>query len=70
MTSASSSPLHPCPGRDCSEQLGFDTLACRRHWYSLPPELRRRINRLWQHGPMSEYMAAREEAARILGSVA
>lgn len=36
---------HECPAPGCTERVPSRMYACRRHWYSIPPELR---SRLWR----------------------
>lgn len=63
---------HPCPARGCEKQVSIDQLACRPHWFSLPPELRRRVGRAWRaiqngdHTAIRAHAAAAAEARRIL----
>jgi hypothetical protein len=59
---------HACPKIGCDKRLFMPTLACSQHWYAIPEELRRRINRTWRNGSMAEYLAAREEAVAILNA--
>lgn len=65
---------HPCPANGCDRQVSIDQLACRPHWFSLPPELRKRVGRAWrriQNGDpaaVREHAAAAGEARRILGA--
>lgn len=35
---------HPCPARSCGVPVTHDKLACRRHWYTVPKDLR---DKLW-----------------------
>lgn len=56
--------LHKCPG--CDAQLPRNILACRQHWYSLPADLRREINRTWKSGDLDQYLSARREAVALL----
>lgn len=58
--------LHACPKRGCPDRLPRSTLACRRHWYSLPFELRQRINSHWRAHRYADYLAARDEAVSFL----
>lgn len=39
---------HTCPGKGCERQVSADMLACRRHWFQLPKELRQRIWDTWR----------------------
>lgn len=56
--------------RDAFVTLPFDKFACQGHWFSLPPELRGRISRLWrdQGQDLTTYLAAREEAVAMLSA--
>lgn len=36
-----------CPHPDCHEAIPPHRYACGRHWYKLPKDLRRAINRTW-----------------------
>lgn len=56
-----SAELHPCPKNDCPEQLPFELMACKAHWFALPPELRRRINTAWRTGDVRGTIHARRE---------
>jgi hypothetical protein len=35
---------------------------CRRHWFMVPPELRRLLTAAWRGGRWAEYFALRERA--------
>lgn len=35
--------VHECPYPGCAEQVDASRLACRRHWYALPKDVRDRI---------------------------
>jgi hypothetical protein len=37
-----------CPAPDCRETLAPDMLACGKHWFGLPYELRRRVQAAWR----------------------
>jgi hypothetical protein len=52
---------HECPKPGCREQVEFDRLACRQHWFELPKDLRERLWEAWVSGPVSEHAAVREE---------
>lgn len=54
---------HPCPATGCEQLVGFDQLACRPHWFSLPPALRQRIGRAWRRAKNGDWTAVREHAA-------
>lgn len=36
-------PTHTCPAPGCNVQVPQSQLACRPHWYSIPPEIRSRV---------------------------
>jgi hypothetical protein len=38
----SGSGMHDCPGPGCEAQVPYDMLACRRHWYQVPRNIRSR----------------------------
>lgn len=40
-------------------------LACRPHWYALPPELRQRINRAWRAITRGEFEAIEDHRAAV-----
>lgn len=58
---------HKCPATGCMVRCSRAQLACRPHWFSLPPQLRAAISRTWRSGPLDEYMGYRAEAVRLLG---
>lgn len=35
--------MHRCPAPDCTVNVSAERLACPRHWYSIPLELRREV---------------------------
>ncbi len=35
---------HECPGPGCTRRVPRSQLACSRHWFQIPPEIR---SRLW-----------------------
>jgi hypothetical protein len=37
---------HQCPGAGCRVEVAASQLACRSHWFSLPREVRDRVNRV------------------------
>jgi hypothetical protein len=53
---------HPCPARDCTEEMPFEQLACRKHWFELPPKLRASISSMWRRGDLRGYLEARQDA--------
>lgn len=60
------SETHECPTNGCGAQLPYSVLACKRHWFMLPPPLRAEINRTWRSGDLPAYLAAREAAEAFL----
>lgn len=34
---------HKCPAPGCTAEVPRSQLACRPHWYSIPPEIRSRV---------------------------
>lgn len=57
---------HDCPAPDCPQRLPRSTLACRRHWFALPAELRTVINATWRSSDAGAYLEARDEAVAYL----
>lgn len=57
---------HPCPKEGCAERIPFERMACRAHWFSLPPELRRRVNAAWRSGNLDRVVAVRREVVAFL----
>lgn len=59
---------HACHWPGCREQVPPAVWGCRRHWYALPLELRRRIFAAFRPGqeedgrPSSTYLAVAREA--------
>lgn len=46
--------------------LAFNTLACKKHWFEIPPELRRKISKFWREGKIDGYLQARSQAVVFL----
>ena len=42
--------MHQCPGPDCDKRVEYGKLACLRHWYQVPADIRRLIWRTWKDG--------------------
>jgi hypothetical protein len=59
---------HECPAPDCEEQVPFSLLACKGHWFRIPPALRSRLLNEYQNnfGERS-YFEARAACLRALG---
>lgn len=58
---------HGCPAQGCSNTVPREMLACRSHWFSLPPDLRGRISETWRNGDTAAWLKARDEAVALLG---
>lgn len=63
------SPTHTCHAEGCTVRIPRRLLMCRRHWYMVPPELRRRVwetHRLGQEAgderPSAEWCEAADAA--------
>jgi hypothetical protein len=41
---------HRCPGPECEAMVPSDMLACSRHWYQVPRQLRTAVYRAWDYG--------------------
>jgi hypothetical protein len=41
---------HTCPGPRCEEQIPYELLACRRHWYQVPKPARNAVYGAWKNG--------------------
>lgn len=58
---------HHCHWPGCERKVPPAQWGCRQHWYSLPPELRRKIWRTFRPGqeesktPSADYVAAARE---------
>lgn len=59
---------HECPEPDCERRVPFERLACKQHWYAIPPLLRGRLLREYAEcfGERS-YFEARAECLSALG---
>lgn len=42
--------MHTCPGPQCTAQIPYEMLACRRHWYQVTREIRSLVWRTWRGG--------------------
>lgn len=42
-----------CPANDCEKQTREPELLCKKHWFQLPDEMRRRIWALFKSAPGS-----------------
>lgn len=59
-------PVHECPMDGCPARLPRHILACKAHWFGLPPRVRREVNAAWASGDHGRYLAARAEAVAIM----
>lgn len=57
---------HPCPREGCPKQLPSSTLACKPHWFLVPPQLRRDVQEAWRSGDFSEYILLRQQAVEAM----
>lgn len=57
--------MHDCPKPGCHEQVSFEQLACPKHWFSLPPNLRRQINAAWREGNIEKTLTLRKQAVAV-----
>lgn len=60
------SEQHKCPAAGCEAQIDFDVMACKRHWFALPPDLRRRVGRAWRSGGIEAVLGVRREVVNVL----
>lgn len=60
--------MHRCPAPGCEEQVPYEMLACRAHWFSIPKLLRVELWHAYRrHGIGSdEHTAAIDSAIRFL----
>lgn len=58
--------LHACPAKGCPMLLPFELMTCKRHWYSLPPDLRRRVNASWRAGDIEAVLTVRRDVETVL----
>ena len=57
---------HKCPAPGCEVMCPRSILACRPHWFSIPSDIRARVNRTWRSGDIGDYLEAREDAVSFL----
>jgi hypothetical protein len=59
---------HQCPGAGCRVEVAASQLACRSHWFSLPREVRDRVNRTYRdrHRDPHAHRVAITEAIALL----
>ena len=48
---------HQCPAPGCTVRVPQERLACARHWYMLPAELRQQLWRAYRRGTIVEHAA-------------
>lgn len=57
---------HDCPAPGCLvTKLPYAMLACPKHWYELPEDLRTRIWRTWRRTDTVAHRAAVAEAVEV-----
>lgn len=54
--------MKSCPHGSCSARVADGMFACRRHWFELSQELRRKIWRDYRNGDVDEILANYEAA--------
>lgn len=60
---------HRCPGPGCEQQIPYEMLACRQHWYQGPRAVRNAVYRAWNRGlgaGSAEHLAAMDTAIRSM----
>lgn len=63
--------MHTCPHPDCEIPVEDEMFACRKHWFSLPQDIRSPIWTAYRrHGVGSEELAAAHRRARDFWSPA
>jgi hypothetical protein len=65
--------MHQCPGPECEAEVPYEMLACSRHWYQVPKQIRRAVYRTWGDGAGAGTMAhlrAMEAAIRSMTPLA
>lgn len=60
---------HECPAKGCDQLVPYSELACRRHWFQLPPQLRQRIGRAWRRAQKGDVDAGAEHTAAITEAI-
>lgn len=45
-----SAQTHDCPATGCTRHIGARQLACRPHWFMIPPDLRDAVWSAWRNG--------------------
>lgn len=62
-------PTHTCPKRGCERELSDAVLACSRHWFMLPPELRRAIVQEWRRASGGDEVAVVHHLALVQDAI-
>lgn len=44
-----SNDQHLCPGPGCEKMISDDLLACQRHWFQVPKDIRDAVYAAWDH---------------------
>ncbi len=60
--------MHDCPAPGCPQRVPFHIFACKRHWFTIPNELRARLYHEWDENPGGDsYFSVRAECLAALG---
>lgn len=59
---------HECPAPGCTERVARAQLACRPHWYSIPPEIRSRVWSGFRSSDAARHNQAMADAISFLRS--
>lgn len=57
---------HKCPTPECMVQVKHSQLACRKHWYTLPPDIRSRVWSAYRADDMERHAEAVKDAIAFL----
>jgi len=57
------SGVRSCPIPECTRDIDLSRLMCRRHWYTVPKELRDRVWATWRSG-QGAYSGEHQDAVR------
>lgn len=57
---------HQCPAPGCTRLVPTHRLACKSHWFSLPPRLRLRLGRAYKAGDATAHLGLMVEAVALL----
>lgn len=59
---------HRCPAPYCVHDIPFHLFACKKHWFTIPRELRDRLWHEWdEHAGEDSYFKVRAECLAALG---